>query len=109
MKTTTSTNTKRIAIVSMVVLLAVLSIPSTPPTQAEDSHVKGTMILPPTGELAVPIGELAVVASGAVEDTLTACQARIPEVASAGQRMLAEQACAGEEEIRKEIRSAQRF
>jgi hypothetical protein len=109
MITTTSINTKRVAIVSMVVLLTALSITSTPPTQAEDSHVKGTMIVPPTGEPAIPTGELAVVASGAVEDTLKACQVRIPELASVGQRMLAEQTCAGEEEIRKEIRSAPKF
>ncbi|MBH0206699.1 MAG: hypothetical protein HP498_12970 [Nitrospira sp.] len=48
-------------------------------------------------------------ASGAAEDTLKACMARIPGVASAGQRMLAEQTCAGEEETRKAIRSAPKF
>ncbi|UVT19026.1 MAG: hypothetical protein H8K03_14570 [Nitrospira sp.] len=93
----------------MVVLLAALSLSSIPPAQAEDSHVKGTMISPPTEELAVPIGERAVVASGAAEDTLTACKARIPELASAGQHLLADQTCAGEEETRKTIRSAPKF
>ena len=33
------------------------------------------------------------VAAGAVEDSLNACQARIPTDASAGQRMLAEESC----------------
>jgi hypothetical protein len=33
------------------------------------------------------------VASGSVEDSLEACMARIPQDASAGQRMLAEESC----------------
>lgn len=33
------------------------------------------------------------VAAGAVEDNLSACMARIPKDASAGQRMLAEESC----------------
>jgi hypothetical protein len=33
------------------------------------------------------------VASGAVEDNLNACMARIPKDASAGQKMLAEESC----------------
>ncbi|MEQ1794674.1 MAG: hypothetical protein ABL970_10825, partial [Nitrospira sp.] len=33
------------------------------------------------------------VASGAVEDSLNACMARIPKDASAGQKMLAEESC----------------
>ncbi|HSA86115.1 MAG TPA: hypothetical protein VLE46_08030 [Nitrospira sp.] len=93
----------------MMVLLAVLSIPSTPSPRAEDSHVKGTMILDPIENLGVPRGELAVLAPGAAEDTLTACQARIPELASAGQRLLAEQSCAGAEQTRMAIRSAPTF
>jgi hypothetical protein len=63
-------------------------------THAEEAHVKGTMILPPTDKESE-------VASGAVEDTLKACLARIPAKASVGQRMLAERTCQGEEEIRK--------
>jgi hypothetical protein len=104
-----TTITTKGAALWMVVLLAALSLSSIPPAQAEDSHVKGTMISPPTEELAVPIGERAVVASGAAEDTLTACKARIPELASAGQHLLADQTCAGEEETRKTIRSAPKF
>ena len=104
-----ATTTKGAAVWMVVLLAAALSIPSTSSVQAEDSHVKGSMIVPPTEERAVPIEERAVVASGAAEDTLTACQARIPELASAGQRMLAEQSCAGAEETRKTIRSAPKF
>jgi len=48
-------------------------------------------------------------ASGAAEDTLKACMARIPELASAGQRMLAEQSCAGEEQTRRASGSAPKF
>jgi hypothetical protein len=33
------------------------------------------------------------IASGAVEDSLNACMARIPKDASAGQQMLAEESC----------------
>jgi hypothetical protein len=100
------TTTTKGAVIWMVVLLAALSIPSTSSVQAEDSHMKGSMVVPPTQARAVPIGERAVVASGAAEDTLKACQARIPESASAGQRMLAEQSCAGAEQTRNEIRLA---
>jgi hypothetical protein len=93
----------------MVVLLAVLSIPSTPSVEAEDSRVKGTMILPSAEKYAVSIGERAVMASGAVEDMLNACMARIPELASAGQYLLAEQSCVGAEQTRTQIRSAPTF
>ncbi len=106
----TAITTKGAALVWMVVLLAALAkctIPSS--AQAEDSHVEGTMIIPPIKELAVPKGEVAVMASGAAEDTLKACMARIPALASVGQHMLAEQSCVGEEEARKAIRLAPKF
>ncbi len=93
---------KSAAVVSTLVLFAVLSIRSTQPVQAADPHVKGARGF-------APIGELSVMASGAAEDTLKACIARIPEAASAGQRMLAEQSCRGEEEARKAIQSAPKF
>ena len=97
------------AVVWMVVLLIALLSQATPPAHAEDSHVKGTMILPSTEEFVVPIGERAVMASEAAEDTLNACKARIPELASVGQHMLAEQSCVGEEKTRNAIRSAPKF
>ena len=45
--------------------------------------------------------ERSVIASGAEEDTLKACIARIPDAASAGQRLSAEQNYAGEDQTRK--------
>ncbi|MCS6306181.1 MAG: hypothetical protein H8K07_21340 [Nitrospira sp.] len=102
--------TTRNGVVLMVVMFVALSIQSTPPVQAAaDSHVERTMVFVPKEERGVPIGERAVMAPGAVEDTLKACRARIPELASAGQRMLAEQSCVGEEKTRKAIRSAPKF
>jgi hypothetical protein len=95
--------------VLLVVLLIALSILSTSPAQAADSHVEGTMVLSPIEKLGVPKGELAGTASGAAEDTLKACRARIPTLASVGQHMLAEQTCASEEATRKAIRSAPKF
>jgi hypothetical protein len=96
------TITKSGVVVSTVVLFAALSIGSTQPVQAADLLVERTMGFAPNAELGV-------MASGAVEDTLKACMARIPALASAGQRMLAEQSCAGEEELRKTLRSAPKF
>ena len=96
------TITKSAAVVSTVLLFAVLSMRSTQPVQAADLLVERTKGF-------APMAELGVMASGAVEDTLKACMARIPAFASAGQRMLAEQSCAGEEEVRKTLRSAPKF
>lgn len=52
---------------------------------------------------AEPSKELGLVASGAAEDTLLACLARIPKDASAGQRMFAEQSCKRDEGTRESI------
>jgi outer membrane murein-binding lipoprotein Lpp len=41
------------------------------------------------------------IASGAVEDTLAACMARIPKDSSAGQRMLAEESCRRDQAARR--------
>ena len=62
--------------------------------QAEEGHVTGAMLLTPTNKLNE-------VASGAVDDRLKACLARIPDKSSVGQRMLAERTCHGEEMVRK--------
>ena len=104
-----TTATKGTAVYWMVVLLAALSKFATPLAQAADSHVEGTMVFVPKEERGVPIGERAVMVPGAVEDTLKACRARIPELASAGQHMLAEQSCVGEEKTRNAIRSPSKF
>ncbi|MBY0249241.1 MAG: hypothetical protein K2Q17_16395 [Nitrospiraceae bacterium] len=97
-----STIMKAPAVVLTIGLLAVLSIQSVQDAQAVDPLVKRTIAL-------APVGEGNALASGAAEDTLKACMARIPVVASVGQRMLAKQTCAGEEETRKVIRSAPKF
>ncbi len=72
------------------------------PIHAQDQQLSGAMILAPTEKLGV-------VAPGAVEDTLKACLARIPESATAGQRMLAEHSCRGEEGTRKLLQVAPEF
>jgi hypothetical protein len=64
------------------------------PPKTEDRQLKGAVIVPPTDRF----GD---VSPGAAEDTLKACLARIPEQATVGQRMLAEQTCEREEAIRK--------
>lgn len=43
------------------------------------------------------------VAAGAVEDTMQACMARIPQDATIGQRMIAEQSCWRDENDRKSL------
>jgi hypothetical protein len=50
-----------------------------------------------------------VVASGAVEDTLAACMARIPKDASDGQRMMAEESCNRDEGTRTVSQVAPKF
>ena len=94
--------TKSGVVASTIVLFAALSIRSAQSVQAADLLVEKTVGFS-------PIAELAVTASGAAEDTFKACVARIPAFATAGQRMLAEQSCAGEEEVRKTMRAAQKF
>ena len=98
----TSTITKFAVVVFTVVLFAALSIGPTQPVQAADLLVERTMGF-------APMAARDVMASGAAQDTFKACLARIPAFASAGQRMLAEQSCAGEEEVRKTLRSAPKF
>jgi hypothetical protein len=56
-----------------------------------------------------PPADLNSVAANSVDDTLKACLARIPEVATAGQRLLAEQNCRGEERTRQEGQVTPRF
>jgi hypothetical protein len=50
-----------------------------------------------------PESGLSITASGAVEDDLKHCLGRIPKNASAGQRMMAEQGCGRDQEIRKSL------
>jgi hypothetical protein len=94
----------RMTMTRLVLLALVMSIAvwATPLIHAEDSLVNGAMLQASTGALDMQ-------ASGAVEDSLKACLARIPALASAGQRLMAEQTCAGEEEVRKVIRDETKF
>ncbi|THJ21316.1 MAG: hypothetical protein CAF44_009195 [Nitrospira sp. CG24D] len=66
---------------------------------------------PRTMESAAPIatGEMNLMASGSVEDTLKLCLARIPKDASAGQRLLAEQSCQGAERTRSTSQGASQY
>jgi hypothetical protein len=73
-----------------------------PANQADDQPLQGAIIVPPKDRL----GD---VSPGAVEDSLKACLARIPENASMGQRMLAELTCQREEESRKSYQRAPHF
>jgi len=50
-----------------------------------------------------PENGLSMTASGAVEDNLKYCLKRIPQKASTGQRMMAEQGCRRDQESRKSI------
>ncbi|MDO9116322.1 MAG: hypothetical protein Q7U39_00070 [Nitrospira sp.] len=66
---------------------------------------------PRTTSSAAPLatGEMNVMASGSVEDTLKLCLARIPKDASAGQRLLAEQSCQGAERTRSTSQGASQY
>ena len=105
----TAMTTKGAAEVWMVVLLAALAKCAIPSAQAADLHAEGAMIIPPIEELTVPKGDVAGKAPRAAEDTFKACMARIPELASVGQHLLAERSCAREEATRKTMRSALSF
>jgi ribosomal protein S8E len=104
-----TTTAKGTVVVGMLALLGALLKCVIPFAHAEDSHVKGTMIVPPIEERAATDREAIAVVPRAAEDTLKACMARIPKVASVGQHMLAEQSCMGEEKTRKAMRSAPKF
>jgi hypothetical protein len=54
-----------------------------------------------SGTASAPTTGIGRVASGAVEDSLAACMARIPGDASAGQKMLAEESCRRDQAARR--------
>jgi hypothetical protein len=54
--------------------------------------------------VAVPT-QPAVAASGAVEDTLPICLKRIPQDATLGQRLIAEQSCQRDESVRSSMQA----
>lgn len=64
------------------------------------SSMSGTVS---SGAPSAPTEGVGAAASGAQEDTLQACMARIPQDASAGQRIIAQQSCERDEANRKAI------
>lgn len=86
-------------LVSLAVLFASLPIL---PLHAADQSVERPMMLAPTEALRL-------LASGSAEDTLKACLARIPDGATYGQRLLAEETCKDEETTRTLIPLAPQF
>ena len=94
-----STIINRIFLVSLLMLIASWSIPL---VNAAEQPVKETTHR-------APPADLNTVAANSVDDTLKACLARIPAVATAGQRLLAEQNCRGEERTRQDTQTTPRF
>jgi hypothetical protein len=89
----------RVFVLSFLMVIASWSIPV---AHAADQPVKETT-------RRAPSIDLNTVAANSVDDTLKACLARIPEVATAGQRLLAEQNCRGEERTRQASQASPRF
>lgn len=77
-----------ILVAPLVLILGIMGTSA----QAADQSLTAAITSAPTITPA-PTGEASGVASGAVEDTLSACMARIPKDASDGQRMMAEESC----------------
>lgn len=85
-----------VTIMSLYLVLAIaggIVLPLT--VQAADQ--KPAPVVAPTRAVAV--------ASGAVEDTLTVCMARIPQVSTPGQRLIAEQSCQRDESGRASMQA----
>ncbi len=81
---------KKSALIGTVALLALCPVLSEAAERSPGDATSSDMRLAPPA-----------VASGAVEDTLKACLARIPKDASAGQRMMAEESCQRDEATRQ--------
>jgi hypothetical protein len=94
-----STIIRRVFLMSLLTLHASWSIPL---AHAAEQSMKETMHRAPTVDLNT-------VAANSVHDTLTACLARIPQDATVGQRLLADQNCRGEEKARQEAEVTPRF
>ena len=94
-----STIIRHVFVMSLPVVIALWSIPL---ANAAEQPVKETTPRAPTTDLNS-------VAANSTDDTLKACLARIPEGASAGQRLLADQNCRGEERTRQETQVTPRF
>ncbi len=62
---------------------------------------EGTMGATSMAAASAPTTGIERVASGSVEDTSNACMARIPNDASAGQKLLAEESCRRDQSARR--------
>ena len=88
---------------ALLLFALLLALPAvTAAAATSDEHMKGAMIL-------TPATQQDVMASEAVEDTLKACMVRIPLDATRGQRLLAEQNCAGQQQTRQLVPEATKF
>ena len=85
---------------ALCLYIAMLSLTPLLTQAAEQTKMK-------SGEATGPTTSATSVASGAVEDSLKACMARIPKDASPGQRMMAEQSCERDEEARQPFDATQ--
>jgi hypothetical protein len=73
-------------------------------TAVMQAHAASKTPKPPAATTtATPKNGLSMTASGAAEDNLKYCLQRIPQKASTGQRMMAEQGCRRDQESRKAI------
>ena len=99
MEKSTIISQSHVFVMSLLIVIAPWSIPL---VNAAEQPVKETTRRPPAQDLNS-------VAANSVDDTLKACLARIPEVATAGQRLLAEQNCRGKERTRQEMQATPRF
>lgn len=90
-------------VLGVLALIACLPAVAAVAAQAE---AQPTQIMAQSASAAVsPVqqGSLGETASGAVEDTLVACLSRIPEDASAGQRLIAKESCQRDKAERQPI------
>lgn len=85
-----------VSIMSLYFVLAIAGGIVLPLTVQAADQKPATVVAPTRAE---------VVASGAVEDTLTVCMARIPQVSTPGQRLIAEQSCQRDESGRASMQA----
>lgn len=93
-------------IIRSAVVMGVLALIAWLPAMATEAEKQPTQIM--AQSMSSPLAHASAqgmneTASGAVEDTLTACLSRIPKDASAGQRMIAEESCARDKADRRSI------
>ncbi|MDE3220815.1 MAG: hypothetical protein KGO23_15730 [Nitrospirota bacterium] len=95
-------NCPSLAPYNLIIGLGLFIISATLPFSAEAADGVAHKPAPPAAAVAQSSA-----AAGAVEDTLQACMTRIPKDASLGQRLMAEQSCARDDNDRKPFQSPQ--